>query len=252
MFSIAAATKRSQSTWAAQALASAGRVRHAACLAGTTLAYEQRGTDSGCDVVQVYQASESRLVFALIDVAGDRSSGGALAQAAAAAFETGAAELFAGSDVNESEALSNLAMRINRSLMAVGVRFAAAFLACYDARTGALWYVNAGHTPALIHADGAQELGASGVPFGLFSHAIHDAQVTVLQPGAAFLLISKGVVEMGARRREFGLGGAKQVIASEREPADVLCAAVLDAAERFAEGRSPRQHDRTALALVRH
>lgn len=220
-------------------------------LVGATFAYVQRGCDAGCDVVQLYRAGNDRLVFGLLDVAGERASNAPLAQSAAEAFLSGAASLFAGEDLNQAEALSNLALQVNRSLMSRGgVRYAAAFLACYEAQNGALWYVNAGHTPALVHDGDFRELGASGVPFGLFSHAIHDAQIAVLPPGSTFLLISKGVVEMRARRRqEFGMEGAKDVLRQNQNSAQELCSAVLDAAEEFARGS--RRHDRTAMALVR-
>jgi serine phosphatase RsbU (regulator of sigma subunit) len=135
--------------------------------------------------------------------------------------------------------------------MARGARFAAAFLACYEASTGALWYINAGHTPALIYDEAFRELGASGVPLGLFSHAIHDAQITVLQPQSVFLLLSKGVVEMRAGRRQLRLENAKDLVAKRFANADELVSVVLEMAEASANSRSLEQNDRTAVALIR-
>ena len=232
--------------------ASASPAPSRAELRNATFAYAQRGCEAGCDVVEFHQVGEDRLVFMLLDVAGDRAAGSPLAAGVAAAFQQHAAVLFAAADLNQAEALTNLAMLLNRAVMSEGrVRCAAAFLGCFDAQTGALWYVNAGHTPALVHDGTNTELRATGVPFGLFSHAIHEAQVTVLDVPSAFLLISKGLTEMGGRRREFGLAGAKNVITERAANAQQLCAAVLDAADTFAGSRNLRQQDRTAVALVR-
>lgn len=216
-------------------------------VAGAGFAYAQRGCQAGCDTLQ-HVLIGARLIFLLLDIAGDRTSGSAVAARAAQVFHRSAVQLFAAGELNESEALSALTRQLNRELIeAGGVRCAAAFLGCYDTQTGALWYVNAGHTPALVHDDDPRELGASGVPLGLFSHAIHDAQISVLGLGSAFVLVSKGVTEMRSGRQEFGLAGVRALAAQAGDAAG-LCAAVLDAAERF--GKAARQ-DRTAVALVR-
>ena len=220
-------------------------------LRGAAVAYGQRGAPFGCDIVQAHRVHEDRLVFGLIDVAGDRSSNTFISEAVTQNFQSTAVELFAATDLNASEALSQLAQNLNRGLMTRGARFAAAFLACYEASTGALWYINAGHTPALTYHGTFHELGATGVPFGLFSHAIHDAQIRVLQRGSVFMLLSKGVVEMRAEKRQFGLEGAKRVMAKGRSTAEELVSAVLDAAEASADRRSLGQNDRTVVVLIR-
>lgn len=221
-------------------------------LAGATFAWAARGCEDGCDNVRVHQATAHRLVFMLLDIAGDRAGGALATQAASKIFAEATAELFAPADLNESEALSSFALKVNRAVMTEGrVHCAAAFLACYDAQTGALWYVNAGHTSGLVHDGAVHELSASGVPLGLFSHAIHDAQIAVLPPRSSFLLISKGVAEVRYRRQEFGLDGAKTVVARRDLNAPAMCEALLDAADEFADDRYSRHHDRTVIALVR-
>ena len=214
-------------------------------------AYEQRATPFGCDIVQTHRANEDRLVFALIDVAGDRSRNALIAELVTQVFQSTAVELFTAADLNASEALSQLAQNLNRGLMARGARFAAAFLACYEGSTGALWYINAGHTPGLAYDGTFHELGATGVPFGLFSHAIHDAQITVLRPGGTFVLLSKGVIEMRVEKRQFGLEGAKRILANGSSTADELVSAVLDATEASADRRRLGENDRTVVALIR-
>jgi len=220
-------------------------------LRGAAVAYGQRGAPFGCDIVQANRVHEDRLVFGLIDVAGNRSSNAVISEAVTQNFQSTAIELFAATDLNASEALSQLAQNLNRSLMARGAHFGAAFLACYEGSTGALWYINAGHTPALTYHGTFHELGATGVPFGLFSHAIHDAQIMVLQPGGVFVLLSKGVVEMRVEKQQFGLEGAKRIMAKGPSTAEELVSAVLDAAEASADQRSLGQNDRTVVALIR-
>jgi serine phosphatase RsbU (regulator of sigma subunit) len=219
---------------------------------GAAFAYEQRASEAGCDAVHFQRAGEGRLVFMLLDVAGARATGTPVVNAAAATFMEHSSELFSPADLNAAEALSELAMKLNRAVMVEGrVRCAAAFLACFDGHSGALWYVNAGHSPALIHDSGYTELSATGVPFGLFSHAIHDAQVTVMNSQSAFVLASKGTIEMGGRGREFGLAGVGQASDQAGANAEQLCTAVLDAAERIAGPRNLHRHDRTVVSLVR-
>jgi serine phosphatase RsbU (regulator of sigma subunit) len=114
-----------------------------------------------------------------------------------------------------------------------------------------LWYINAGHTPAIVHDGGDSELRATGVPFGLFSHAIHEAQVTVLNALSRFVLVSKGLADVRGPNSAFALAGVREVISREAGGAEQVCAAVLGAAEAFEKRRNSRQRDRTVLALVR-
>ena len=44
---------------------------------------------------------------------------------------------------------------------------------------------------------------------GLFSHATCDAALVALPPGAALLLVSRGVLEGKRKREEFGLDRVK-------------------------------------------
>jgi hypothetical protein len=53
-------------------------------------------------------------------------------------------------------------------------------------------------------------LEASGLPLGIFSHATQSASTCGLVPGAALLLVSRGIIEAEHNDREFGLEGAKK------------------------------------------
>ncbi len=213
-----------------------------------------------------------RLLILLLDIAGERDEALDIAAAAQDAFR-GGADLLLADDVNEAVALTQLVLDINRAILqaAGGVRCAPAFLGCYNQSLGTLFYINAGHTPALLREDGeVATLEASGLPLGLFSHAVHEAQMSVLGAGAALLVVSRGLVEARAGGEEFGLERVNQVLVGATiTSSQQLCRDVLDAVKLFVEtaprrsllGRSPGrpladheplgQNDTTALALLR-
>ena len=134
-----------------------------------------------------------------------------------------------------------------------GVHCSPAFLGCYDEEVGTVFYVNAGHTPALLRDTdhSIRLLAANGLPLGLFSHATHDPQAFVLQAGAALVLVSKGLVESSGRHHEFGIHGVEASLGSANfSTASDLCSAILTAVQEFS-GREGNQNDMTALALMR-
>lgn len=213
-----------------------------------------RGARMGGDFYDFSVTRCGRLLFLLLDIAGKRGEALDIAASVQESFREKVPELFQGEDVNQSDALSELSVLINRAILkaAAGVRYAPAFLGCYDPKLGTLTYVNAGHTPALLKdGDGVTQLKANGIPLGLFSHATHDAGVAVMQAGAALLLASKGLVESRAGSKEFGLERVVEVFQAEGyRNAEELCAAVLGAVETFTRGSAP-ENDTTALALLR-
>jgi len=202
-----------------------------------------------------FKTVERHLVFMLMDIAGRRTEALDIAAAAQETFHEEAAKLFGDCCVNEAEALSFLTIALNRQIMetAEGVRCAPAFVGCYDEGIGTLFYVNAGHTPALLKdADGLTLLAANGLPFGLFTHSTHDAQACVLRPGAAVLMVSKGLIESRSRgKHEFGLERLKESVANASfKSATELCSGVLTAVQQFTHD-NPGQNDITTLGLMR-
>jgi serine phosphatase RsbU (regulator of sigma subunit) len=201
-----------------------------------------------------FLTARDRLVFALLDIAGKRDEAMDIAASVQDAFHRLGAEIFHQSPLNEADALSDLTIEINRTIMhaADGVHCSPAFVGCYDEHVGTVFYVNAGHTPALVRdADSIRLLAANGLPLGLFSHSTHDAQALVLEPGAALVLVSKGLVETRAKRHEFGIEGVRASLGSSSfSTASELCSAILTAAQEFS-GSAGSDNDMTALALMR-
>jgi phosphoserine phosphatase RsbU/P len=227
-------------------------------IVGAEIAADFLGTRVGGDLYDSLRVSPERILFGLLDVAGRREANLDIIAAAQQTFRNFGTELFSLSDINESEAMTELSLRINRVLIEAshGVHSCPAFIGCYHETLGTLCYANAGHTPGLLRdGGGITALSSTGLPLGLFSHAPADAPTIGLEKGAALLLVSRGVIECEGRTddctEEFGLERVKQVFRSAPPSgAEALCAFVLSSVTRF-EGKSRSHDDRTALALVR-
>jgi serine phosphatase RsbU (regulator of sigma subunit) len=227
-------------------------------ITGADIASVFAGKRIAGDFYDSIRVSPERVLFGLLDVAGRREDNRNLLIAAQEVFRNLGAELFSRPDINESEAMTELSLRINRSLIETskGVHPCPAFIACYHEGFGTLCYTNAGHTPGLLRdSTGIAELRSTGLPLGLFSHATGDAPTAGMEKGAVLLLVSRGVVECEGRHdrslEEFGLDRIKPLLqASPSTTAQALCVSVLDAAAEFSAG-SPVCDDRTALALIR-
>jgi serine phosphatase RsbU (regulator of sigma subunit) len=206
-------------------------------IAATT--YGQRVAGDFYDSLRV---SPERILFGLLDVAGRRESNQLILSAAQNIFRTLGTELFSRPDINESDAMSELCLRLNRGVMeaAAGIHSCPAFLGCYHEKFGTLCYTNAGHTPALLRdSTGIAELGSTGLPLGLFSHATCDAPTVGLEKGAVLLLVSRGVVEGKckddkAEDLEFGLERVKERLQADRSlTAQAVAGVILKSVGEF-------------------
>src|SRR3954468_1963261 len=219
------------------------------------VAMQYKGARMGGDFFDFIEVAPARLIFLMMDIAGKRDEAMHIAAAVQDTFRETVPQLFSGADVNEPQAAAELNIAINRMVLeaAEGVRCAPAFLASFDEGLGTLTYVNSGHTSALVRdADGTTELKATGVPLGLFSHAVTDAQLCVLQPGATLLLASKGLIESKkAFQKEYGFKRLVSVVkqAQFATPAE-LCMQVLGDVEKYTHNADP-ENDVTTVALMR-
>jgi serine phosphatase RsbU (regulator of sigma subunit) len=227
-------------------------------LQNSSISARYRAARLGGDFYDFLTTPAGRLIFVLLDIAGKREGALDIAATVQDWFHEQAPALFADLDLNESDALTQLTVGMNRAILhaSEGVRCAPAFLGCYNEAVGTVMYINAGHTPALLKdQDGVTVLGAGGLPLGLFSHATHDGQVVALRPSAALLVVSRGLVESKAGAEEFGMGRLQKLVQTLKyENAQDLCGAVLEAVKKFGEKKkrsSGAENDTTALALVR-
>jgi serine phosphatase RsbU (regulator of sigma subunit) len=207
------------------------------------------------DFYEFLRVGPSRVLFGLFDLAGRRQETRQILISAQNTFRRLAPKLFAGRDLNEAEAMSKLCHEINLTILRVagGVRSCPAFIGCYNEDVGTVCYTNAGHTPGLLRDDsGIAQLEASGLPLGIFSHATHSASTCALGPGAALLIVSRGIVEAQHDEQEFSLEGAKKsLLGTAALTAQDLCLAILQDAQQFMEA-PPAQNDVTALVLLRY
>ncbi len=211
------------------------------------------GERRGGDFYDFLRVTPNRVVFGLLDVAGRSEQNRAVVAAAQKTFREKSVELLSEESVNEADALTELCLRLNQTILEVegGVRSCPAFAGCYNEGLGILCYFNAGHTPALVR-DGAgiSELPATGLPLGLFSHATCDAPMAAISPTGALLLVSRGVVEGKRKGEEFGLERAKESLQRPATSAKDLCRSVIEDVRQFM-GTPPTHNDVTALALAR-
>ena len=207
------------------------------------------------------------VLFLLTDIAGLQLQAQEVASQVQYVFRQKAQELFAGSEVNESDALAELAHAFNLAVIdaAQGVRFAPTFLGCFNLTHGILSYCNAGNLLALVRSEGnVHVLESSGMPLGLFSHTTFEAAILALQPGDAVLAVTKGVT--GSRRgaTDFGVERVERMLKdATTASASAICEAVLREAHDFShhpwsrflslfhKTQSCITDDLTALALVR-
>jgi sigma-B regulation protein RsbU (phosphoserine phosphatase) len=212
------------------------------------------GARMGGDFYHFMRTTPRRVVFGLLDVAGQRSENHAIMAAARSSFQSIAADKLSNDDINEADAMMEFSMELNaairRSTSAICV--CAAFLGCYSEDLGTICYVNAGHTPGLLrHGHEIHELRATGLPLGLFAASTYEAPIVVVAPGSSLLLVSRGVVEAIRKKEEFGLHRVREHFATlPLEHANVIAASVLDSVRQHL-GTSPAGNDLTTLAMVR-
>ena len=222
-------------------------------LQGADLAVAYFSSRSGGDLHDFQRVESHRVLFGLLDVAGKRETSGPVLQAAQNCFRSTAEALFSAEELNESEAMIELARRLNLEIMraAGGVRSCPAFAGSYNEELGTVCYVNAGHTPGLLRDHhSVVELPATGLPLGLFSLAPSDARIVGLAPNGSLAVVSRGVVEAESKDAEFGLAGVKRVMEAGAASAKDLSRDILQCVQDFMH-MAPKHNDVTALALVR-
>lgn len=212
------------------------------------------GQHAGGDLHDYLRVNPSRVLFTLLDLAGRLDQNRAIVEAAQNALRSSGAQLLSQEDVNEADAMIEVCVQMNRAILQAAGRVwpCPAFAACYNESLGTVCYVNAGHTPGLLRdATGVADLGATGLPLGLFSHSAADASIVALQPGAALVLVSRGLVEARRKAQEFGLLRVKEILlGASGKSAPEVCVAVVEEVQRFMAGM-PAQNDVTAVALAR-
>jgi len=223
-------------------------------LHGAQLAAASFGRPSSVNLHDYFRINAARAVFALLDLAGPLDQSRAIIDAAQSTLRSSGMQLLAKEDVNEADAMIEVCVQMNRAILQTAERVfpCPVFAGCYNETLGTVCYVNAGHTPGLLRdAAGITELGATGLPLGLFSHSAADASIVAVEPGAALLVVSRGLVEARRKKTEFGLPRVKDIfLLMPGQSAQEVCAALLEKVQEFMAG-IPAPNDVTAICLSR-
>ena len=219
------------------------------------LASAYHGHRMAGDFYDFVRVSSHRVLFALLDAAGDLMQTRTVLSAVQQTLRAAGPKLLAHAEINTADVMMELCLELNQALLkaAHGVCSCPTFAGCYDETLGVVCYFNAGHTPGLLrdHA-GIHEVPATSLPLGLFSHMLPDARMIALEPGAALLLSSRGIVEAKHKSQEFGLEGVKTVLRqSHSNSAKELCDSVIKQLHHFMR-KAPNHDDVTTLALARN
>ncbi len=190
---------------------------------------------------------DSRVVFAVADVAGKSIPAAMLMATLQASLKTLS---------TAQVALPELVANMNKyacSNSQGGLRFTTAFLAEYDAAHRVFQYINAGHNPPILRrANGSIErLDVGGLPLGILAEATYDSATVTLAPGDWLIIFTDGLVEAeNAHQDEYGEDRLLSAIniAAALTPAEMLnrLMAELD----LFVGSTP-QHDDVTCLLVK-
>ena len=174
---------------------------------GVSLAYTTRPANTVAgDYYDVFprpgrSAEDSRVVFAVADVAGKSIPAAMLMATFQASLKT----------LSTAQVpLPELAANMNKyacSNSQGGLRFTTAFLAEYDAGRRVFSYINAGHNnPILRRSNGLIErLDVGGLPIGIMPDAQYESASVALNPGDWLIIFTDGLVEAeNAVQDEYG------------------------------------------------
>lgn len=211
--------------------------------------YKPAGPVSGdyCDVISSASASpEGAPIFLLGDVAGKGVAASLLMTHLHAMFRSLAG---VGQDLGK---LLESANRVFGESTTAGQY---ATLVCGRlSRAGDVEIANAGHFPALhVSKAGVREVGASGLPLGMFSTSRYAVRRVSLEPGESLLLYTDGISEArSAAGSEYGAAQLSRLAAERHNwaPRELL-AACIDDVKRHA-GTTPQHDDQTLMVIRRN
>ncbi|HKD83429.1 MAG TPA: PP2C family protein-serine/threonine phosphatase [Terriglobales bacterium] len=199
----------------------------------------------GGDYYDFLRLSENRLAFAIGDASGKGLAAALLIAAVQSSVRT--ATLFGGGDP------TLVVQSVNRQAHASSdaSQYATLFYGVFDAETGTLRYLNAGHNPpVLIHRDGSSRLlEAGGAPAGMFADWPYEEGSVQLQPGDLLLAYTDGITEaINEEGKEWGIEGLRSAVSMHDDrAADDIVAEIFAAVNKFSDGR--RSDDAAVLAL---
>ena len=137
----------------------------------------------------------------------------------------------------EGHGPAEIAERVNRFVLAEPARdrMATVVLAVFDAVTGDLTWVNAGHPPPLtLDASGSPAFleGARSVPLGVLAFPGYEQETALVAPGGAVVLYTNGLIERRGEHLDTGMALLSGAAEAGTLDADALCERLLEALVR--------------------
>ncbi len=201
----------------------------------------------GGDYYDVIAAPDGRLFLAIADVAG---------KSVYAAMHLSLLRSHLLEAIAEGLAPVAVAERLNKVLLAAlpTETFISMFVVAIDVESGAVTYVNCGHTPPIITTPGSEEpsrtLFTGQIVLGVMETPEYSADADSLEPGECVVMCTDGVTEsMDAEYEPFGMRGVGEAVRGVTGDADAIAGAVLDAAQAFSKRAAP--DDATVLVAYR-
>src|SRR5215212_891389 len=141
------------------------------------------------DYYDFIQRPDGKMYFVIGDVSGKGVTAGLMMAGLQVAFR-----IFSKTDPDPSVLVTQLNVALKENLPQS--KFVTLFLGRLDTKTGAIEYVNAGHTPPLLLTKtGAVELTESDLLLGVVSRAEFTTRYMQLEPGDSLILFTDGVTE---------------------------------------------------------
>ncbi|HEY6928599.1 MAG TPA: GAF domain-containing SpoIIE family protein phosphatase, partial [Thermoanaerobaculia bacterium] len=201
----------------------------------------------GGDYYDVLPLSGGRVGFLVADVSGKGVPAALLVSTVHAAVHL---------QIEEAQSVADLVTRIDRHLRryAATRKFLTLFFGMFEAESGTLRYVSAGHNPALlVRASGSIErVESTGVPVGMLPNAKWREETIRLDSGDMLALYTDGVTEAANEaEEEFGLDRLTAALDASRSlPVRQICDQLMARVADFASGM-PQYDDQTLLLLRR-
>ncbi len=202
----------------------------------------------GGDLYDVAMLPDGRLFFLLADVSGKGMGAALLASNILSAFRM----LRSNAAFDVADAVTRVNAQLHASSRSGD--FATAFVATLDTKSHLLTYVNAGHNSPLLVRNGGvlEQVGATGIPLGLFDGMSWESGMLTLSSGDRLLLFTDGIPEAINAGEEFYSDEKLEHFTVEHRdqpPAD-FSRSLIDDVSQFV-GSAPRSDDITIMLLER-
>lgn len=213
---------------------------------GVEFAYKFRPvTEVGGDFLDYFELDNQCSAIYLGDVVGK-----GLPAAMFAALAVGALRGMHKTNTTPRAVMETLNRRLR--MRVIPGRYCSVVYGVYNPATREWCHSNSGlPKPIRITKDGCEELGAGGLPPGLFEGATYDQHCTKLEPGDTLLLCSDGVIDARDPQGEDFTEQRLLAVCTAHAKAspDALLDRIFEAVDEHAAGE--RQHDDITLAAMR-